>query len=118
MATNVEAWREDAKRLFTLFALNCAIRDDDAHLKDFALVYDDVLGTTRCALSPAKAAEIREKVADAMAETLGDIAGHAAGNPEFSDVASRMSAVWEDGIRTSLGFGPKHAAAATGRRPA
>jgi serine/threonine-protein kinase HipA len=49
--TDAEAWRDDAERLFMLFALNCAIRNGDAHLKNFALVYDDVLGTPR--LAPA-----------------------------------------------------------------
>ena len=40
---------EDLERLFTLFALNCAIRNGDAHLKNFGIVYDDVLGEARLA---------------------------------------------------------------------
>lgn len=35
---------EDMERLFILIALNCALRNGDAHLKNFGIVYDDVLG--------------------------------------------------------------------------
>ncbi len=42
---------QDMEKLFTLIALNCAIRNGDAHLKNFAVVYDDVLGEAR--LAPA-----------------------------------------------------------------
>lgn len=34
----------DLEKLFTLIALNCALRNGDAHLKNFGIVYDDVLG--------------------------------------------------------------------------
>jgi serine/threonine-protein kinase HipA len=40
---------EDLERLFTLIALNCAIRNGDAHLKNFGVVYDSVLGEARLA---------------------------------------------------------------------
>jgi len=40
---------EDLERLFTLIVLNCAIRNGDAHLKNFGLVYDDVQGEARLA---------------------------------------------------------------------
>jgi serine/threonine-protein kinase HipA len=40
---------EDLEKLFTLIALNCALRNGDAHLKNFAIVYDDVLGEARLA---------------------------------------------------------------------
>jgi serine/threonine-protein kinase HipA len=40
---------EDAERLFTLIALNCALRNGDAHLKNFGIVYDDVQGEARLA---------------------------------------------------------------------
>jgi len=39
----------DLEKLFTLIALNCALRNGDAHLKNFAIVYDDVLGEARLA---------------------------------------------------------------------
>ena len=39
----------DLDRLFTLIALNCALRNGDAHLKNFGIVYDDVLGEARLA---------------------------------------------------------------------
>jgi serine/threonine-protein kinase HipA len=40
---------EDLENLFTLIALNCGLRNGDAHLKNFAIVYDDVLGEARLA---------------------------------------------------------------------
>jgi serine/threonine-protein kinase HipA len=39
----------DLERLFTLVALNCALRNGDAHLKNFGIVYDEVLGEARLA---------------------------------------------------------------------
>jgi len=39
----------DLEKLFTLIALNCALRNGDAHLKNFGIVYDDVLGAARLA---------------------------------------------------------------------
>ena len=41
----------DMEKLFTLIALNCALRNGDAHLKNFGIVYDDVQGEAR--LAPA-----------------------------------------------------------------
>jgi len=40
---------EDLERLFVLIALNCALRNGDAHLKNFGIVYDDVQGEGRLA---------------------------------------------------------------------
>ncbi len=40
---------QDLERLFTLIILNCALRNGDAHLKNFGIVYDDVLGAARLA---------------------------------------------------------------------
>lgn len=40
---------EDLKKLFTLIVLNCTLRNGDAHLKNFSIVYDDVLGVARLA---------------------------------------------------------------------
>lgn len=42
---------EESLQLFTLIALNCAIRNGDAHLKNFGIVYEDVMGTAH--LAPA-----------------------------------------------------------------
>src|SRR5215469_332644 len=39
----------DSEKLFTLIALNCALRNGDAHLKNFAIVYENVLGEARLA---------------------------------------------------------------------
>ena len=40
---------QDMEKLFTLIALNCALRNGDAHLKNFGIVYDDVEGEARLA---------------------------------------------------------------------
>lgn len=40
---------EDLEKLFTLIAINCGLRNGDAHLKNFGIVYDDVLGVARLA---------------------------------------------------------------------
>jgi serine/threonine-protein kinase HipA len=40
---------EDLERLFTLIAVNCALRNGDAHLKNFGIVYDHVEGDVRLA---------------------------------------------------------------------
>lgn len=40
---------EDLERVFTLIALNCALRNGDAHLKNFGIVYDDMQGEARLA---------------------------------------------------------------------
>jgi serine/threonine-protein kinase HipA len=40
---------EDLERLFTLIAVNCALHNGDAHLKNFGIVYDDVQGEARLA---------------------------------------------------------------------
>lgn len=40
---------EESLRLFTLIALNAAIRNGDAHLKNFGVVYDEVLGDVHLA---------------------------------------------------------------------
>ncbi|MGA8230284.1 MAG: type II toxin-antitoxin system HipA family toxin [Candidatus Acidiferrales bacterium] len=40
---------EDLERLFTLIAINCALRNGDAHLKNFGILYDDVQGEARLA---------------------------------------------------------------------
>jgi len=40
---------QDLEKLFTLIALNCALRNGDAHLKNFGIVYADVQGEARLA---------------------------------------------------------------------
>ncbi len=42
---------EDMEKLFALIAMNCALRNGDAHLKNFGMVYDDVQG--EAILAPA-----------------------------------------------------------------
>jgi serine/threonine-protein kinase HipA len=61
---------EGLGKLFALIALNCALRNGDAHLKNFGIVYDDVLGEAR----PAPVYDIVTTAAylpkDSMALTL------------------------------------------------
>lgn len=40
---------EDIEKLFTLIVINCGIRNGDAHLKNFGIIYDEVLGIARLA---------------------------------------------------------------------
>src|SRR5262244_1643342 len=40
---------EDMEKLFALIVLNCALRNGDAHLKNFGIVYDHVQGEARLA---------------------------------------------------------------------
>ncbi len=40
---------EDLERLFTLIVVNCALRNGDAYLKNFGVIYDDVQGEARLA---------------------------------------------------------------------
>lgn len=40
---------EDLERLFNLIVINCVLRNGDAHLKNFGIVYDDVQGEARLA---------------------------------------------------------------------
>lgn len=40
---------EDLEKLFTLIVINCGVRNGDAHLKNFGILYDDVLGIARLA---------------------------------------------------------------------
>jgi serine/threonine-protein kinase HipA len=40
---------QDLESLFVLIVLNCALRNGDAHLKNFGIVYDQVLGEARLA---------------------------------------------------------------------
>ena len=49
--TNSTSINEDTEKLFILIALNCVLRNGDAHLKNFGIVYDDVHGEAR--LAPA-----------------------------------------------------------------
>jgi serine/threonine-protein kinase HipA len=41
--------QEDTEKLFILIVLNCALRNSDAHLKNFGIVYDDVQREARLA---------------------------------------------------------------------
>jgi len=62
--------RRSFEDLFKLFVLNCAIRNGDAHLKNFAIVYDDVTGPARLAPVYDLVSTIPYLPKDAMALTL------------------------------------------------
>jgi len=47
--SDTEHQAEDMEKLFALIALNCGLRNGDAHLKNFGVVYEDVLGEVRLA---------------------------------------------------------------------
>lgn len=68
---------QDTEKLFILIALNCALRNGDAHLKNFGVVYDDVQGesTTRAGMNQ---------------------------HPQFAEIGQRMLQEWESGVTTSL----------------
>jgi serine/threonine-protein kinase HipA len=61
---------DDLERLFSLIALNCAIRNGDAHLKNFGIVYDDVTGIARLAPAYDLVTTVIYLQADKMALTL------------------------------------------------
>lgn len=48
----LDRWSGEAEKLFKLFVLNCAIRNGDAHLKNFAIMYDDVTAPDSPRLAP------------------------------------------------------------------
>ena len=56
--------------LFKLFVLNCAIRNGDAHLKNFGVIYDDVTGPARLAPVYDLVSTVPYLPKDAMALTL------------------------------------------------
>lgn len=135
---------EGSEQIFTLIALNCALRNGDAHLKNFGIVYDDIIsevrlapvydvvtttvyipqdsmaltlngstrwpttkqlqsfGETRQIGGPSQIKEILSKIAGAMTETMDDIETYRRENPNFSDIGSRMMAVWNEGIEETL----------------
>lgn len=56
--------------LYRLFVLNCAIRNGDAHLKNFGIVYDNVTGPARLAPVYDLVSTVAYLPKDAMALTL------------------------------------------------
>ncbi len=134
----------ESEKLFTLIALNCALRNGDAHLKNFAIVYERALGEVRLAPvydlvttsvylprdnmaltlegttrwpdarrlrrlgeahtigGPARIRAIFELIAEAMAETMGEMRAYGKVRPDFAEIGERMVDAWEDGMRESL----------------
>jgi serine/threonine-protein kinase HipA len=135
---------EDMEKLFALIALNCALRNGDAHLKNFGIVYDDVqgearlapvydlvttsvylpkdsmaltlngstkwpnakevqrLGETRMGGTPARAREILEGIAAAIAGTSEEVRAYIKDHQEFQNIGNRMLHAWEQGVALSL----------------
>jgi serine/threonine-protein kinase HipA len=60
----------DTKTLFKLLVLNCAIKNGDAHLKNFGLVYDNLAGPVKLAPIYDLVTTIAYLPADQMALTL------------------------------------------------
>lgn len=54
------------------------------------------------ALSAGKAGQILEEVADAVANTRGELSAYMGDNPEFVEVGERMLAAWESGLAEFL----------------
>jgi serine/threonine-protein kinase HipA len=67
---DVDQHRQAFEHLFKLFVLNCAIRNGDAHLKNFGIVYDDVTGASRLAPVYDLLSTVPYLPKDAMALTL------------------------------------------------
>lgn len=66
-----ETLPSEMDKLFTLFAVNCALRNGHAHLKNFALIYEGVLGMPRLAPVYDIVTTTVYLPKDAMALTLG-----------------------------------------------
>ncbi|MDX2274355.1 MAG: HipA domain-containing protein [Hyphomonadaceae bacterium] len=61
---------DDLKQLFKLIVLNCAIRNGDAHLKNFGLIYDEVEADLRLAPTYDLVTTVAYLPKDAMALTM------------------------------------------------
>jgi serine/threonine-protein kinase HipA len=130
------------RQFFAMLALSVMVRNGDAHLKNFGVLYPspsaqvtlapvyDVITTTAYirqdvpALSLAGAkkwwprkmleqfaithlslpvktiGEIIERVADAVMQTRLLIPHYMDDHPEFREIGARMTAIWEDGVRS------------------
>jgi serine/threonine-protein kinase HipA len=62
--------QDELTRLFKLIVLNCTVRNGDAHLKNFGVVYDDVLGVVSLAPVYDIVTTTAYIVSDRMALTL------------------------------------------------
>jgi len=132
--------------LFKLFVLNCALRNGDAHLKNFGVIYQDVtgaarlapvydlvstlpyvpkdgmaltlngstdwpdrkaltrLGQTRCDLSLAAINGTFEQAADVLTTLAPRVTSYFNDNSPHREIADRLLASWQAGIRDSLGL--------------
>jgi len=66
----LDHWPEEAEKLFRLFVINCAIRNGDAHLKNFAVIYDDVTAAPKLAPVYDLVTTVAYNQKDQMALTL------------------------------------------------
>ena len=90
----------DLERLFTLIALNCALRNGDAHLKNFGIVYDDVLGEARLAPVFDVVTTTVYVPKDSMALTLNGTTRW----PSSRELQSLARRAWETRLRESNRF--------------
>jgi serine/threonine-protein kinase HipA len=95
---------EDMEKLFTLIALNCALRNGDAHLKNFGIVSDDVRrpGGTRTACTPARVRQILERIGTSLQETTTEVRSYMTEQPEFAVIGAKLLQEWAGGATTSL----------------
>jgi serine/threonine-protein kinase HipA len=138
--------RRALEDLFKLFVLNCAIRNGDAHLKNFGVVYEDVtgfvrlapvydlvstlpyvpkdalaltlngstnwpdrktltrLGQTRCDLSLQVINATFEQAADVLATLTSEVTKYFNDAAAHREIADKLLAAWQTGIRDSLGL--------------
>ena len=130
------------KQFFAMLALSVMVRNGDAHLKNFGVLYPfpseqvtlapvyDVITTTayirqdvpalslagakkwwprkmleqfavtRLSLPVKTIGEIIERVADAVMQTRLLIPNYINDHPEFREIGARMTAIWEDGVKS------------------
>ena len=122
------------ENLFKLFVLNCALRNGDAHLKNFGVIYEDVTGPSalsaegwhgayakrfhglarpqiisssgpiRCDLFVQMIKEIIEQTADVLASLTAEVTKYFDENSSQREIGNRLLAAWQTGVRESLGF--------------
>jgi serine/threonine-protein kinase HipA len=145
--------RRALEDLFKLFVLNCALRNGDAHLKNFGVIYEDVtgparlapvydlvstvpyvpkdglaltlngsanwpdrkaltrLGQTRCDLSLPVINAAFEQAADVLATLAPDVTTYFNAAATHREIADKLLAAWQTGIRDSLGLADRIVAA-------
>ena len=116
-----------------MFVLNCALRNGDAHLKNFGVIYEDVTGPSALSAEGWHGAyakrfhglarpqiisssgpnplsfraddqEIIEQTADVLASLTAEVTKYFDENSSQREIGNRLLAAWQTGVRESLGF--------------